>query len=179
MGAGAGARVLRQDPVECLFQFVCSSNNHISRIQGMVDRLCTAYGTRLQPASGGAAPAPEPATHFAFPTLEQLSRATEEELRAAGFGYRWARCPTHHAPWHPQCMVCMLVLFRDWLITVCQLLGREQLSEARLLCCACCITPASHSDGEHVDLSALQLCLMLSCITSAIQPFQCRLCPPT
>ena len=45
--AGAGARVLRQDPVECLFQFVCSSNNHISRIHGMVERLCSAYGTPL------------------------------------------------------------------------------------------------------------------------------------
>ena len=43
----AGARVLRQDPVECLFQFVCSSNNHISRIHGMVERLCRAYGTPL------------------------------------------------------------------------------------------------------------------------------------
>lgn len=43
----AGARVLRQDPVECLFQFVCSSNNHISRIHGMVERLCRTYGTPL------------------------------------------------------------------------------------------------------------------------------------
>ena len=45
--ASAGARVLRQDPVECLFQFVCSSNNHIARIHGMVERLCSAYGTPL------------------------------------------------------------------------------------------------------------------------------------
>ena len=44
---GAGARVLRQDPLECLFQFVCSSNNHISRIHGMVERLCRDYGTPL------------------------------------------------------------------------------------------------------------------------------------
>lgn len=43
----AGARVLRQDPEECLFQFICSSNNHIKRIHGMVERLCRAYGTPL------------------------------------------------------------------------------------------------------------------------------------
>lgn len=28
-------------------QFICSSNNHISRIQGMVERLCCAFGTPL------------------------------------------------------------------------------------------------------------------------------------
>lgn len=39
--------MLRQDPEECLFQFICSSNNHIKRIHGMVERLCRAYGTPL------------------------------------------------------------------------------------------------------------------------------------
>ena len=43
--------MLRQDPVECLFQFICSSNNHISRIHGMVERLCSAYGTPLVPTA--------------------------------------------------------------------------------------------------------------------------------
>ncbi|KAK9840843.1 hypothetical protein WJX81_008508 [Elliptochloris bilobata] len=59
-----GVRVLRQDPVECLFSFICSSNNHISRITGMAPQF------------------------HAFPTLDQLAQATEEDLRAAGFGYR-------------------------------------------------------------------------------------------
>uniref|UniRef100_A0A673NMQ7 8-oxoguanine DNA glycosylase n=1 Tax=Sinocyclocheilus rhinocerous TaxID=307959 RepID=A0A673NMQ7_9TELE len=40
-------RLLHQDPVECLFSFICSSNNHISQIQGMVDRLCQTLGTLL------------------------------------------------------------------------------------------------------------------------------------
>jgi N-glycosylase/DNA lyase len=31
-----GLRLLRQDPVETLFSFICSSNNHIRRITGMV-----------------------------------------------------------------------------------------------------------------------------------------------
>ena len=43
-----GARMLRQPPLECLFSFVCSSNNHISRIHGMVERLCARYGSRLE-----------------------------------------------------------------------------------------------------------------------------------
>lgn len=49
-----GCRMLRQDPVECLFQFICSSNNHISRIHGMVERLCSAYGTPLLPSTNSA-----------------------------------------------------------------------------------------------------------------------------
>jgi hypothetical protein len=174
--------MLRQDPVECLFQFICSSNNHISRIHGMVERLCSTYGSPLLPSStcsstGEAAGSPaervplpqqeqqqvkqgaaelgfaspgtpaaaaaawageaavllqqeqqlpfgEPfspllpftaaaegsllhqqqqqlpmqqqeglsdgmSSCFAFPTLEQLSAASEEALRADGFGYRW------------------------------------------------------------------------------------------
>lgn len=46
-GFPAGVRMLRQDPTECLFSFICTSNNHISRIQGMVDRLCQALGSPL------------------------------------------------------------------------------------------------------------------------------------
>nr|XP_041574770.1 N-glycosylase/DNA lyase isoform X4 [Taeniopygia guttata] len=42
-----GVRVLRQDPVECLFSFICTSNNHISRITAMIERLCQAFGRRL------------------------------------------------------------------------------------------------------------------------------------
>jgi N-glycosylase/DNA lyase len=56
-----GARMLRQDPVECAFQFICSSNNHISRIHGMVERLCQTYGTPLvtaQPTTACKPPIP-------------------------------------------------------------------------------------------------------------------------
>ncbi|XP_075370547.1 N-glycosylase/DNA lyase isoform X2 [Mycteria americana] len=42
-----GVRVLRQDPVECLLSFICTSNNHISRIAAMIERLCQAFGRRL------------------------------------------------------------------------------------------------------------------------------------
>lgn len=39
-----GIRILRQDPKENLLSFVCSSNNHISRITSMVEKLCLHYG---------------------------------------------------------------------------------------------------------------------------------------
>ena len=42
-----GVRLCRQDPLECLFSFVCSSNNHISRITKMLSSLRRAYGDKL------------------------------------------------------------------------------------------------------------------------------------
>jgi hypothetical protein len=65
----------------------------------MVERLCRQYGTPLLPAAAGGTPAGGDAAQaaggkpaglelIAFPTLEQLSAATEEGLRADGFGYR-------------------------------------------------------------------------------------------
>lgn len=42
-----GVRQLRQDPVETLFSFICSSNNNISRISGMIDRMCQEYGEKI------------------------------------------------------------------------------------------------------------------------------------
>lgn len=77
-----------------------------------MERLCRNYGTRLHLLPGAAAeggvqegeepggkgeavaagaggkPAP-PLELFAFPTLEQLAAASEEALRADGYGYRW------------------------------------------------------------------------------------------
>ena len=101
-GYVSGARMLRQDPVETLFSFICSQNNHISRIGGMVNKLAGMYGRRIEVDgdaeeiqkyrelygrdSKGAA---VDTTFYAFPSLRELSEnANEEDLRAAGFGYR-------------------------------------------------------------------------------------------
>ncbi|GLT41393.1 hypothetical protein SLA2020_154600 [Shorea laevis] len=74
-----GARVLRQDPLECLVQFLCSSNNNIGRITKMVD-LVSSLGTHLGSVGGFE--------FHEFPSLERLSMVSEQELREAGFGYR-------------------------------------------------------------------------------------------
>uniref|UniRef100_A0A8D8WVR4 N-glycosylase/DNA lyase n=1 Tax=Cacopsylla melanoneura TaxID=428564 RepID=A0A8D8WVR4_9HEMI len=42
-----GIRMLNQDLVENLFSFLCSSNNNIARISGMIDKMCTEYGTLI------------------------------------------------------------------------------------------------------------------------------------
>ncbi|KFW82121.1 N-glycosylase/DNA lyase, partial [Manacus vitellinus] len=76
-----GVRVLRQDPIECLFSFICTSNNHISRITAMIERLCQAFGRHL--CSIDARP------FHAFPSLSALTGTdAEARLRALGFGYR-------------------------------------------------------------------------------------------
>lgn len=74
-----GARVLRQDPLECLIQFLCSSNNNIQRITKMVD-FVSSLGNHLGSVGGFE--------FHEFPSLERLSMVSEQELREAGFGYR-------------------------------------------------------------------------------------------
>ncbi|KAF8023667.1 hypothetical protein BT93_F0997 [Corymbia citriodora subsp. variegata] len=74
-----GARVLRQDPLECLIQFLCSSNNNIGRITKMVDFI-SSLGRHLGTVEG--------LKFYEFPSLERLLTVSEKEFREAGFGYR-------------------------------------------------------------------------------------------
>ncbi|XP_062854608.1 N-glycosylase/DNA lyase [Trichomycterus rosablanca] len=77
----SGVRMLRQDPVECLFSIICSSNNHISRIHGMVERLCNTLGKPLSTLDD---------THYHdFPSIEALADSSvEARLKDLAFGYR-------------------------------------------------------------------------------------------
>lgn len=66
-GLSPGVRMLRQEPTECLFSFICTSNNHISRIQGMVERLCQALGNPLCQL--------DQTSYYNFPSLSALAGA--------------------------------------------------------------------------------------------------------
>lgn len=70
-----GIRILNQPPLEMIISFIISSNNNIKRIQLLVDRLCTKCGTDM-------------GDYFAFPTLEQLSTLSLEDLKEMGMGFR-------------------------------------------------------------------------------------------
>jgi len=74
-----GLRVLRQDGWETLASFICASFNNIKRIEGMIDRLCQAYG---QPVALNGF------RGFSFPAPETIAAAPERRLRALGLGYR-------------------------------------------------------------------------------------------
>ncbi|KAI3866740.1 hypothetical protein MKX03_015982, partial [Papaver bracteatum] len=65
-----GARVLIQDPFECLIQFLCSSNNNIGRITKMVD-FVSSLGKYLVTVEGFK--------FYEFPSPERLPSVSEDE----------------------------------------------------------------------------------------------------
>lgn len=86
-----GIRILRQPTWECLIEFICSSNNHISRIEGMLRRISRLYGKKLPSAVllDSKAEETEEDQVFAFPTpADLIGDDVTASLRAAGFGYR-------------------------------------------------------------------------------------------
>lgn len=42
-----GLRLIRQDPWECLVSYICSANNNIPKIKGMINSLCKTFGKKL------------------------------------------------------------------------------------------------------------------------------------
>jgi len=76
-----GVRMLRQDPLENVFSFICSANNNIVRISSMVEKMCSEYGEMVAEL--------ESVKYYSFPSLESLSGLeVEPRLRELGFGYR-------------------------------------------------------------------------------------------
>ncbi|KAI0864238.1 DNA glycosylase [Xylaria cubensis] len=76
-----GIRILSQDAWETLISFICSSNNHISRISSMVKKLCVHYGPLIGHVGDEA--------FHDFPSPQALTgKKVESHLRDLGFGYR-------------------------------------------------------------------------------------------
>jgi len=79
----AGLRVIRQDPVECLFSFLCTSAAPLYRIRRTVAALCREYGDLYPGEVAGL-------THNAFPPVHRLAEASLPYLTKLGLGYRAA-----------------------------------------------------------------------------------------
>lgn len=74
-----GLRLIRQDPHQCLFSFVCATNTNIPMIRRMLYNMTRKFG-RLTKVDGMG--------FFTFPSAADINRATVDELRGCGLGYR-------------------------------------------------------------------------------------------
>lgn len=70
-----GIRLLRQQPWETLCSFIISQNNNIPRIKGIIERLCTGFGEKIE---GG----------YTFPSAEKLAGLEVENLAELRSGFR-------------------------------------------------------------------------------------------
>ncbi|CAE6434019.1 unnamed protein product [Rhizoctonia solani] len=83
-----GIRILRQDPWENVVSFICSQNNHISRITSMVHSLCIHFSPPVC-SSSDLPGSPLDAAWHPFPPPKALANSNvETKLRELGFGYR-------------------------------------------------------------------------------------------
>lgn len=76
---GEGIRILKQDLWECIISFIISANNNIPRIKKIIDKLSFNYGEKIE--FNGK-------DYYTFPTPESLSKASVEDLRKLGLGFR-------------------------------------------------------------------------------------------
>ena len=79
---GSGIRILNQDLWETIISFIISANNNIPRIKGIINRISKNYGEKIE-WNGKE--------YYTFPTVEELSKTSVEELRALGLGFRDVR----------------------------------------------------------------------------------------
>ncbi len=78
-GKYRGLRLLRQNPEQCLFSFVCASNTNIPMIRRMLSNMSRKFGKKL--AFDGQ-------EFFTFPQASAINSASSSELRACALGYR-------------------------------------------------------------------------------------------
>lgn len=74
-----GLRVMRQDPIQCMFSFLCASNINIQRIRKILFNLCKQFGKKIS-VNGDQ--------FFTFPTPRDFHEANISQLVTCGTGYR-------------------------------------------------------------------------------------------
>ena len=79
---GEGIRLLNQDLWETLVSFIISANNNIPRIKGIIERISKKYGKKIVWNN---------IEYYTFPTPQELSKASIEDLRKLGLGFRDVR----------------------------------------------------------------------------------------
>ena len=76
---GSGIRILRQDLWEMVISYIISSNNNIPRIKKIINEISKKYGKKITWNNND---------YYLFPTVNELSIASKEDLRTLGTGFR-------------------------------------------------------------------------------------------
>ena len=79
---GEGIRILNQDLWETIISFIISANNNIPRIKGIIEKISKRFGEQIE-WNGEK--------YYTFPEPEQLGKASVEDLRNLGLGFRDVR----------------------------------------------------------------------------------------
>ena len=79
---GSGIRILNQDLWETIISFIISANNNIPRIKTIINRMSKKYGNKI---------VWNDREYYTFPSIESLSKASVDDLRGLGLGFRDVR----------------------------------------------------------------------------------------
>ncbi len=74
-----GLRILEQDPFQCLISFIVSSNSNIQKIKSSLEKLSKKFGIKAEFQNK---------EFFLFPNPEKLAKASINEIKSCGVGYR-------------------------------------------------------------------------------------------
>lgn len=74
-----GMHMLNQPVFETIISYIISANNNIKRISGSVNQIAEMFGKKV---------IFENEEYYLFPTLEELSKATEEDMLTCKVGFR-------------------------------------------------------------------------------------------
>ena len=75
----SGLRIFKQDPFQCLISFIVSSNSSIQKIKISLEKMSKKFGTKVEFQSQ---------EFFLFPKPKKLAKASVNEIRECGVGYR-------------------------------------------------------------------------------------------
>ena len=74
-----GLRLFRQDPFQCLISFIISSNSNIQKIKSSLEKITKKFGKKVKIQNK---------EFFLFPEPKKLAKATIDEIKSCGVGYR-------------------------------------------------------------------------------------------
>lgn len=76
---GYGIRLLNQEPFELLISFIISARNSIPVIMKTIKKICEKFGNEIEYKGK---------VYYSFPTPEELSKASLEDIQATGASFR-------------------------------------------------------------------------------------------